>query len=39
MTPEQRSEIARKGGLTISRNRDYMTEIGTLGGKNSHKRR
>ena len=37
MSPEQQHEIARKGGLTVSRNRRHMAEIGQVGGEHSHK--
>ncbi len=33
MTKEQRAEIARKGGLAISQNREHMAHIGSKGGK------
>lgn len=36
MSPEQQREIARKGGLTVSRNRRHMAEIGRIGGEHSH---
>ena len=36
MKPEQQREIARKGGQTVSTNRDYMAEIGRKGGIASH---
>jgi uncharacterized protein len=36
MSPEQQREIARKGGLTVSRNRRHMAEIGRIGGERSH---
>ena len=36
MKPEQQREIARKGGQTVSSNRDYMAEIGRKGGIASH---
>ncbi len=36
MSPEQQREIARKGGLTVSRNRRHMAEIGRVGGEHSH---
>lgn len=29
---EKRKEIARKGGLAVSRNREYMATIGRKGG-------
>jgi uncharacterized protein len=36
MSQEQQREIARKGGLTVSRNRRHMAEIGRIGGERSH---
>lgn len=33
MTPEKRSEIAKKGGQAISQNRKYMATIGRKGGQ------
>lgn len=36
MSSEQQREIARKGGLTVSRNRRHMAEIGRVGGEHSH---
>lgn len=39
LKPEQRSETGRMGGLAISRNRQYMREIGRKGGKNSRNKR
>ena len=36
MKPEQQREIARKGGQTVSTNRDYMAQIGRKGGIASH---
>ena len=36
MSPEQQREIARKGGLTVSRNRRHMADIGRVGGEHSH---
>ena len=36
MSSEQQKEIARKGGLTVSRNRRHMAEIGRVGGEHSH---
>jgi len=36
MSPEQQREIARKGGLTVSRNRRHMANIGRVGGEHSH---
>ena len=32
MTPETRQEVARKGGLAVSRNKQHMAEIGRKGG-------
>ncbi|MCM2323696.1 MAG: hypothetical protein NDJ90_10590 [Oligoflexia bacterium] len=32
MDPETRKEVARKGGLAVSRNRQHMAEIGKKGG-------
>lgn len=39
MTPEQRSEIARKGGLAVSQNKAYMSEIGKKGGNQTKQKR
>jgi uncharacterized protein len=39
MSAEQQLEIARKGGLTVSRNRKHMANIGRLGGEHSHRDR
>ena len=36
MSADQQREIARKGGLTVSRNRRHMAEIGRVGGEHSH---
>lgn len=36
MSPDQQREIARKGGQTVSNNREYMAEIGRKGGIASH---
>ncbi len=33
MDPETRREVARKGGLAVSRNRSHMAEIGKKGGQ------
>ena len=33
MSPEQRREIAQKGGEAVSRNRSHMTDIGRKGGQ------
>jgi general stress protein YciG len=35
MGAEQRREIARKGGETVSRNREHMAQIGRKGGETS----
>jgi general stress protein YciG len=35
MDPEQQRAIARKGGLTVSRNREHMAQIGRKGGEAS----
>lgn len=32
---ERHIEICRKGGLSVSRNREYMQEIGRRGGEKS----
>lgn len=32
MSPEIREEVARKGGLTVSRNKQHMSAIGRKGG-------
>jgi general stress protein YciG len=37
MSPEKRKEIARKGGLTISQNKQHMSDIGRKGGEASGK--
>jgi general stress protein YciG len=37
MTPEERKQIARKGGLAVSANREHMTEIGRRGGQKSRR--
>jgi len=39
MTKEQVSEIARKGGLAVSQNREYMATIGRKGGEKSKKKK
>lgn len=31
-TPEERRANARKGGLSVSQNREHMSKIGKLGG-------
>lgn len=36
MDEQKQREIARKGGETVSRNRDHMAQIGRKGGMNSH---
>jgi len=36
MSAEQQRSIARKGGLTVSRNRRHMADIGRVGGEHSH---
>lgn len=36
MSPETQREIASKGGLTVSKNRRHMADIGRVGGTNSH---
>ncbi len=33
MDPATRQEVARKGGLAVSRNRQHMAEIGRKGGQ------
>jgi len=35
ITPARRTEIARLGGKTVSRNRAHMAEIGAIGGSNT----
>jgi uncharacterized protein len=35
LDPETRSEISRKGGQAVSKNREHMAEIGRKGGKSS----
>jgi general stress protein YciG len=39
MDPETRQEVARKGGLAVSRNRQHMSEIGRKGGQSVSKNR
>lgn len=39
MAPEVRKEVARKGGLAVSRNRQHMAEIGRKGGQSVSKNR
>lgn len=33
LTPEQRSQIGRKGGEAVSQDREHMSEIGRKGGE------
>jgi general stress protein YciG len=35
MNPDQQREIARKGGLAVSSNREHMAAIGRKGGQAS----
>lgn len=39
MDPDTRKEVARKGGLAVSRNRQHMAEIGRKGGQSVSKNR
>jgi len=39
MDPETRQEVARKGGLAVSRNKEHMAEIGRKGGQSVSKNR
>lgn len=39
MDRERQREIARKGGVTVSRNREHMAEIGRKGGSASRARK
>jgi general stress protein YciG len=39
MDPSTRQEVARKGGLAVSRNRQHMAEIGRKGGQTVSKNR
>lgn len=39
MDPETRHEVARKGGLAVSRNKQHMAEIGRKGGQAVSKNR
>ncbi len=39
MDPETRQEVARKGGLAVSRNKQHMAEIGRKGGQTVSKNR
>lgn len=36
-TTEEAREAGRKGGETVSQNREHMAEIGREGGRQSHK--
>jgi len=36
MDEAKQREIAKKGGETVSRNRQHMAQIGRKGGQNSH---
>ena len=37
-TSEEAREAGRKGGETVSKDREHMAEIGREGGKQSHKK-
>jgi len=39
MTPETRQEVARKGGLAVSKNKQHMADIGRKGGMTVSKNR
>jgi len=39
MDPKTRQEVARKGGLAVSRNKQHMAEIGRKGGQTVSKNR
>jgi general stress protein YciG len=39
MDPQTRQEVARKGGLAVSRNKQHMAEIGRKGGQTVSKNR
>ena len=39
MDPQTRQEVARKGGLAVSRNRQHLAEIGRKGGQAVSKNR
>ena len=39
MDPETRHEVARKGGLAVSKNKQHMAEIGRKGGQAVSKNR
>jgi hypothetical protein len=36
MDPEKQREISRKGGESVSQNREHMSQIGRKGGEASH---
>jgi len=36
MSPETQRQLAREGGLTVSRDRRHMADIGRVGGRRSH---
>ena len=36
MDENKQRQIAKKGGETVSRNREHMAQIGRKGGMNSH---
>jgi general stress protein YciG len=39
MSPEERRRIAEKGGETVSKDREHMSEIGRKGGEASGEKR
>lgn len=39
MDPQTRQEVARKGGLAVSRNKEHMADIGRKGGQSVSKNR
>jgi general stress protein YciG len=39
MDPQTRQEVARKGGLAVSRNKEHMAEIGRKGGQSVSRNR
>jgi general stress protein YciG len=39
MDPTTRKEVARKGGIAVSRNKEHMAEIGRKGGQTVSKNR
>lgn len=39
LSPERRKELARQGGKTVAKNREYMSMIGKKGGQNVAKNR